>query len=124
MNIELYSYHIEFSEKVALYCVSVVRKVYMVLSGDVLNADKNDGTPHHSCLHSVHHLLNRQPFYLQFERLVYITYLTYHILIQTMYTVKFSIGVEVCYLRESTIAPTLWRTCLHECLGPQAVGVM
>ena len=41
----------------------------MALSGDVLNADKNDVVSYQ--------LLNRQPFYLQSERLVYITYLTY-----------------------------------------------
>ena len=44
VDVELYSYHIECSEKSStVYCVCVVRRVYLALSGDVLKADKNDG---------------------------------------------------------------------------------
>ena len=43
MNVELYSYHIECSEKSSIVFCECCKRVYMALSGDVLNADMNDG---------------------------------------------------------------------------------
>ena len=43
VDVELYSYHIECSEKSNIVLCECCKRVYMALSGVVLNADKNDG---------------------------------------------------------------------------------